>query len=203
MSVRTTAIFVKSGDLRAALCRGLMRTMAKNEVPRGPISDYLVANVKRLRADRRWSLAELSERMTDVGWPMLVSVLSRLERGERRVDVDDLFGLSLAFEVTPITLLLPTVPRGTLASAVTIELTNSVTADARTAWDWIRGVRALSEDEDEDGFVELDFRRRSLPPGLVKYDQLSRAGQEGWEEHRAELRRLRELRGGGAPDGEH
>jgi transcriptional regulator with XRE-family HTH domain len=177
--------------------------MATNEVPRGPVSRYVVENVKRLRADYRWSLAELSAEMTRVGRPMLASGLNRIEQGRRRVDADDLVGLALALQVTPITLLLPTVPRGTLLSAVTIELTNSVTADARMAWDWIRGERTLSEDEDEDGFVELDFRRRSLPPGLVKYDQLSRAGQEGWEEHRAELRRLRELREGGDPDGEH
>ena len=50
-------------------------------------------------------LAGLSARLTTVGWPIPVAALSRLENGNRRVDVDDLFALANALDVSPIALL--------------------------------------------------------------------------------------------------
>jgi transcriptional regulator with XRE-family HTH domain len=133
--------------------------MATNEVPRGPISGYVVDNVKRLRADRRWSLAELSERMRQAGRPVLPSGLHRLEQGKRRVDVDDLVALAVALEVTPVTLLLPPVRSGD------VQVTESITAAAKAAWGWLRGRHPLTVPEDDDGFAEIEFQRRALPVG--------------------------------------
>jgi transcriptional regulator with XRE-family HTH domain len=141
--------------------------MATNEVPRGPISGYVVENVKRLRAERKWSLAELSQEMGKAGRPTLSSGLHRLEQGKRRIDVDDLVALAAAFGVSPITLLLPPVSRGDVA------LTAELTADAGAAWDWIRAEHPLAVPEDDDGFAEVEFQRRALPFGIRRYPMLT------------------------------
>lgn len=135
--------------------------MATNEVPRGPISAYVVANVKRLRAERRWSLVELSEEMGRIGRPMLSSGLHRLESGRRRVDVDDLAALALAFGVSPITLLLPWSGHDGV-----VHLTETVTSDVTAAWEWLRAVRPieLPEDQQDADFAELAFQRQAIPP---------------------------------------
>jgi transcriptional regulator with XRE-family HTH domain len=78
-------------------------------VVHGPTSRKVVENVKRLRAERRWSLVELSEEMGQAGRPILSSGLHRLERGKRRVDVDDLVALARVFAVN-VTELLGTDP---------------------------------------------------------------------------------------------
>lgn len=57
-------------------------------------------NVRAVRELRGWSQAELSAALADGGHPMSVKVLSRLERGDRRAQVDDLLPLCRALEVT-------------------------------------------------------------------------------------------------------
>lgn len=66
---------------------------------------FVVDNIKRLRAQRRWSLAELSDELAEAGRPILPTGLQRLEHGKRRVDVDDLMAFAVAFKVAPETLL--------------------------------------------------------------------------------------------------
>lgn len=61
--------------------------------------------VRGLREQRRMSLTELSELMGQVDRPLLPSGLSKIEQGERRVDVDDLVALATCFGVTPSDLL--------------------------------------------------------------------------------------------------
>lgn len=177
-------------------------TMATNEVTPGPTGRYAVEAVKRLRAERRWSLADLSERLTEVGRPILATGLHRLENGKRRVDVDDLMGLAAAFEVTPITLLLPTVPKGALPEEVPVaRITETISVDAYVAWDWIRGERPLTGvDEDDDGYELLTFRRRSMPPGLVRYSLITPAGRQGWKKHEADLEEADAARNRGDAD---
>lgn len=134
--------------------------MATNEVPRGPISDHVVENVKRLRANRRWSLVELSEHLGRAGRPMLASGLHRLEQGKRRIDVDDLIALAVAFEVAPISLLLPWTGDGR------VQVTGTIEVDSATAWDWMRALRALDlpDDPEERVIASVAFQGRALPP---------------------------------------
>jgi transcriptional regulator with XRE-family HTH domain len=73
----------------------------------GPTGEAVMRNVKRLREGRRMTFVELSERLGGLGRPVPVLGLRRIERGERRVDVDDLFALSVVLRVSPLTLLLP------------------------------------------------------------------------------------------------
>ncbi|WP_292716184.1 helix-turn-helix transcriptional regulator [Microbacterium sp. 13-71-7] len=63
-------------------------------------------HVRRAREALGIDLATASERLASVGWPIAKSALSRLENGQRRVDVDDLMALSVALCASPTELLL-------------------------------------------------------------------------------------------------
>lgn len=74
---------------------------------RGPVGRRVAENVRRLREERRLSLDELAAQLAELGRPIIPSSLSKLERGMRRVDVDDLEALGRALDVIPADLLLP------------------------------------------------------------------------------------------------
>ncbi|MFE3441662.1 helix-turn-helix domain-containing protein [Nocardia sp. NPDC059180] len=78
----------------------------KNEL--GPTGEALRSNIKQIREQRRLSYAELSRKLADLGRPIATLGLSRIENGERRVDVDDLTALAAALGVSPVLLLMPT-----------------------------------------------------------------------------------------------
>ena len=63
-------------------------------------------NIKRLREERRLTFVELSERLAGLEPPRPIPVLGlrRIEREERRVDVDDLFAFAEIFKVSPTSL---------------------------------------------------------------------------------------------------
>ena len=63
-------------------------------------------HVRRARVRLGIDLADLAARLTKLEWPIAKSALSRLENGQRRVDVDDLMALSVALYVSPLELLL-------------------------------------------------------------------------------------------------
>ena len=77
----------------------------KNEP--GPTSETVRANVKIYRESQNLTYAELSRRLDNLGKPIAVLGLSRIENGERRVDVDDLMALASALDVPPVDLLTP------------------------------------------------------------------------------------------------
>lgn len=75
--------------------------------PLGPAGHNVRRNVRRLREERRMSYRELSERLVVAGRLIPVLGLSRMERGERRVDADDLVALAVVFGISPGQLLEP------------------------------------------------------------------------------------------------
>lgn len=178
--------------------------MATNEVPRGPITGHVVDNVKRLRAARKWSLADLSQAMTNVGRPIAATGLHRMEQGRRRVDVDDLVALAAALDVAPMSLMMPFTATGTVA------LTDTLTVDALAAWDWHRGTRPLDlpTEREEAMIAAVAFQGRAVPLGARALpEQLTAFYAE--HERRGEVEALdwdafekrREAEGG--DDGEH
>lgn len=60
-------------------------------------------NVKALRG--RVPVRELSEQLGAIGRPMLPSAITKIETGQRRVDVDDLVALAEVLDVAPQRLL--------------------------------------------------------------------------------------------------
>jgi transcriptional regulator with XRE-family HTH domain len=127
----------------------------------GPSSERVAANIRRIRRDRELTTAALSQRLTEIGHPIADTGITKIEKGTRRVDVEDLMALALALDVTPNLLLLPEVdfknPRETFA------LTpggDKVRADA--AWAWAYGERPLghkatSYADQEPARAELEF----------------------------------------------
>lgn len=77
--------------------------------------ETVAANVRRLRQQREWSQAALAKRLTELGHRYSLPVLSKIEIGDRGIDVNDLVALSDALGV-PATELLrePRAPEETL-----------------------------------------------------------------------------------------
>jgi 8-oxo-dGTP diphosphatase len=103
------------------------------------VGDYVVENLKQLREARKLTYRELSDRLSQLGRPIPTLGLARIEKGDRRVDADDLVALALALGVNPSALLLPRTGHNTDE----VELTSGQRASALDAWDWADGRRPL------------------------------------------------------------
>jgi transcriptional regulator with XRE-family HTH domain len=73
----------------------------------GPAGQQVASNIKRIRESRRLTFVELSERLASVGCAIPVLGLRRIERGERRVDVDDLLAVAAVFGIDAASLWAP------------------------------------------------------------------------------------------------
>jgi transcriptional regulator with XRE-family HTH domain len=114
-------------------------TSKKN--PLGPTGERVIANVKLLRQAKGMTYKQLSERLEILGRPIPVLGLSRLERGERRVDVDDLVAIALALEVTPNRLMMPDIDLR--SAAIDHALTSSIAGKPQDLWIWAQGEQPL------------------------------------------------------------
>src|SRR5580658_5121566 len=83
--------------------------MARRAKEAGPSSQHVAANVRRLRRERKLSTVALSQRLAEIGHPIASTGITKIELGDRRVDVDDLVALATALDTTPSRLLLPEV----------------------------------------------------------------------------------------------
>lgn len=102
-----------------------------------------MANIKRIREGQKITYVELSERLDERGRLIPVLGLRRIERGERKVDVDDLLALADALNVAPVDLLVP----DDLADDAPYGITPTVTTTAVRARAWIGGVGFLRAPE--------------------------------------------------------
>src|SRR3712207_6224827 len=98
----------------------------------------VAANVRALRDARGMSVRELSTRMTELGHQVWPSAITKIEQGERRVDVDELVALAVALRVNPSRLLL-----STTASDAEVGLTATVAVPSWAAWQWADGSSPL------------------------------------------------------------
>jgi transcriptional regulator with XRE-family HTH domain len=119
--------------------------------PQGPTAERVARAVRALRHRLGLDLANVSNRLAEVGWPIALAQLSKLERGERRVDVDDLTALALVLDVTPARLLLDAE-----ADAEPLGLTPSVTTTRREAWQWLAGEAPLPKPREQGEPLDLD-----------------------------------------------
>jgi len=71
----------------------------------GPTAEHVAMNVKRLRFAQHVTTEQLAERVTGLGRPMYGTTITKIEKLQRRVDVDDLVALAAALHVTPMQLL--------------------------------------------------------------------------------------------------
>jgi transcriptional regulator with XRE-family HTH domain len=144
--------------------------MGTNAVQRGPTAATVAANVKRLREQLNLGLRALAQRLADAGRPLTHTALDKIERGTRRVDVDDLMALAAALDISPATLLMPAiVPVAGLpklayrpewdAPAEVTGLPKDV--DANTLWMWLTAQAPPRPAYDDAAFAA--WAARSIP----------------------------------------
>lgn len=128
--------------------------------------------------------AELAQRVSDLGVPLRVNSISRLENGTRVADVAELLALAVALDVAPNRLLLTAD-----ANDEAVELTPNLSVAARWAWRWAAGDQPLPKDG-VARYGDTDFRlvnRPHNPPDGTTVREL--------DEHFEQLRDLhREVR---------
>jgi len=122
-------------------------------------------NLKRIRTAAGLTQAELSARIGDLGYKILPASIGKIETQDRRVEVDDLMVLSVALNVSPLSLLLPWTARPRLQASVT-GWTRHETSEA--LWRWGTGDQPLEMSEQlEDAESDVSvFRDHSLPAWL-------------------------------------
>lgn len=138
-------------------------------------SANVARNVRRLRQERGWSLARLSEEVSVFRHPLSINVLSKIELGDRGIDVDDLVALTGALGVSSDTLLGdPADEEIRELVEVRNDLRNRRIAAQRTA---DRANTALAQAEAELAGVELSIteaiteaRGRVFVPGVETAD---------------------------------
>lgn len=128
----------------------------------GPASKIVRENVRRLRGSRTYA-ATVRDMRELAGHSIHEVVLKRIESGERRIDVDDLIALALAFQVTPAELLLDhgDNPDEPVAVSGDTEMPDLIRGAERwKVYEWLRGRRPLWSEDDDD---IRSFRERISP----------------------------------------
>lgn len=112
------------------------------------VAATVAARVAEVRNRRGYKLRELSRRLADLGYSMDPSALMRLERGERKVTLDDVMALALALDVSPDALAIP------LDDGRQVAVTKNVVHPAHFVRDWFTGTSLFSlPGEDEDAML--------------------------------------------------
>jgi transcriptional regulator with XRE-family HTH domain len=112
-------------------------------------------NVARVRREQGISLKALEGRLETLERRISFSGLSKIERGDRRVDVDDLMALAIALDVAPTALLLPEGDPTRVADVT------GARASVGLLWEWAAGVSPLQRETDT-----RRFHARSAPEWL-------------------------------------
>ncbi len=73
----------------------------------GPLTRQLQYNLRQLRQSRGLSLGEVSARVQAAGRPLSLNGVSKIELGQRGVDLDDVAALAHALRVSPLELMFP------------------------------------------------------------------------------------------------
>jgi transcriptional regulator with XRE-family HTH domain len=116
--------------------------MAAQKKEQGAASVRVASNLRAMRAQRGLSTYALGRKLAEIGWPIRASIITRIEGGERRVDVDDLVALAVALDVSPGTLLMPETQAPIVPLHVPVDLPGGPVSLA-AAWAWVCGERPL------------------------------------------------------------
>lgn len=136
----------------------------RGAVEMGPTAATVGTNVRRIRDEvRGWSTYELAGLLTKRGRPIAPSAVSKIERGERQVTVDDLMALAYVLRVNPNALLFPVSAEGEA------ELTAAGTHPAEDVWEWAEGNRPLELPAGDDGTAHNVFQADARPAGRRKF----------------------------------
>ncbi|MBK4348754.1 helix-turn-helix domain-containing protein [Lacisediminihabitans changchengi] len=138
--------------------------------PAGQTNEAVAANLRKVRQSTGVDLRELSARIKTTGRVISPSALSKIENGDRRVDVDDLTVFAYALETTPAALLTPASEEAQAPAGVP---EGQFTPEEIRAW--IQGTVKLTTEDllrywKEQAFDSASYIRRSEDI-LAQYDQ--------------------------------
>jgi hypothetical protein len=129
--------------------------MALDNTRVGPAGEVLAGNIYRIRKTQRIGYMELSRLLADVGRPIPELGLRRIEKGERRVDFDDLLALAYVLKVCPVDLMVS----GDVADGDPYPITATRTYESGSVRDWISGQTVRLESYQEPGSIFADPNR--------------------------------------------
>jgi transcriptional regulator with XRE-family HTH domain len=110
------------------------------------------------------SLRVMSEALARRGFKMSHSAIGEVERGVRRINIDELTAIAAVFGVSPASLLLPR----NMSPEDRVQLSGTPETTAKDMVDWVRGDEPLEPEVRADSFLAEGFRRGSLPKWLWK-----------------------------------
>lgn len=141
------------------------------------LGEVVAAQVRKLRNERGWSAARLAQRCQEVGLSLPRDVIANIENGRRAtVTVEELAGLALALDTSPVRLLLP------LGEAEAVRITPTMTMHPHIALDWFCG-----EEHAQFFHVDEPWDGERLPHGQDRKAWVASTTSLRW------FRRLREV----------
>lgn len=147
--------------------------MATRDVEAGETGKRTAVNLAEVRDSRHMSQAELAGRMIEIGRPMSASVVSKTEKQDRRIDVDDLVAFAVALDTTPNRLLLT----GGVDERRDVELTSEVRLSEMAAWRWANGEEPLPSAGDDSPARRLRYYEEGMPQHSVGSGASNRRAQ--------------------------
>ncbi|MFE6429743.1 helix-turn-helix domain-containing protein [Streptomyces rochei] len=130
----------------------------------GPTGQTVAANIARLRERRGLTTRQLSGLLERAGRNIPASGITRMEKGERVVTVDELTALAVAFGVSPSALLLPLTDKSTDS----VDVTAGGTVSAADAWSWANGERPLRFSEGSERREMVEHQLYGRPQWLYE-----------------------------------
>jgi transcriptional regulator with XRE-family HTH domain len=134
----------------------------------GPLTQQVATNAQKIRKTRRLTLAQVAERMSDLGRPMTLNGVSKIERGNRGVDLDDVVALARALDVPPLVLVLP------IGSEPAVELLPGYEVRPWTAARWFTGEQPLPPEAPGKAWTDLQAWEHSPAALFRTHDELVR-----------------------------
>jgi hypothetical protein len=124
-----------------------MGLMAQEDTKVGPAGRVLAANIARVREAQRLSYIDLSRELARAGRPIPELGLRRIEKGERRVDFDDLLAIAYVLRICVVDLMIS----GDVADGDPYPITRQRAYRSGSVRDWISGQTVLLESYQEPG----------------------------------------------------
>lgn len=125
------------------------------------------------------SQRRLVARLDQLGHPLNQSAITRIERGTRKVSLDEAIALAAALDIAPVHLFLPISDEGRVSVAPSTEV------PSRVARQWALGLRPL------DPANTRFYAQQS--PAVPDWDEIQVQRQEGFDEDEAASLAEREL----------
>jgi transcriptional regulator with XRE-family HTH domain len=115
--------------------------MAGKKTTNGPTGNTISENVKRMRESQNLTYAELSRRLAKLESPIPELGLRNIEKGQRKIDADELVALAHVLSTTPSMLLMPKVE----SPETSVTITGMADVPASEVWEWLSGGQGFKE----------------------------------------------------------